>query len=536
MEALAEARNGTAGEPTQTPEQRVRALYDAVVPWAIRGVIEGFYGRSWSWDERVDVMSTCAARRMTHYVYAPKDDPKHRAAWRDPYGAAELEGFRRIVGCSDIVVGFGISPGLDIDLDRAADRKALAAKVDQALACGVGLVVLALDDLPSGGAEAGRRGHDHGILTSWLHGHIADRADLALVPTDYVGTGPSDYLRSLVQEVPQDVPIGWTGARVVNERITVTEAQARAGSLEGRLPLLWDNVPVNDAMMADRLPLGALRGREPGLSTACSGYLANAMVQPRCSKLPLASIAGYLLGQDPAEAWLAAAGDLRTFAEACDGAVPVALAAQLIAGVDGPEWLESVRALAAWLTLAATCSAPGLEGEAEEWLDQVHREARTALSALRLLSALRPAASIDGAGRGRVLRPDPDAVAAEAFGLSLRWPQVRRSPRSVFGLRCGLKPAVSQWPDGRWRFHPESLTWDDNATDRIVRAAFAALGDAPSPDEAAGPVAVLIGAEPLPVADDDSFQVPPGAMVTVVQGRYRTLIRAPADPPAELSL
>lgn len=500
------------------------------MPWAIRGLIEGFYGRPWTWDERVDVLVACAAHGMTHYVYAPKDDPKHRGAWREPYTPDELDGFRRIVECSDMVVGFGISPGLDIDLSVAADRQALAAKVDQALSCGVGLVVLALDDLPTGGAAAAQRGRDHGVLTRWLHERVLDRAELAIVPTDYVGTGPSDYLRELVAEVPVDVPIGWTGARVVNDRITVAEAEARAESLGGRPPLLWDNVPVNDAMMADRLPLGPLRGRDQGLGAVCSGYLANAMVQPRCSKLPLASIAGYLNGHDPVDAWLAAVGELQTFAEACEGQVPRALAARFIQSLHGPEWLEAARPLNTWLDLAASCTAPGLEGEAQSWLDQVHCEARAAQSAVRLIAAMRPAGSIDSAGRGRVIRPDVDAVAAEAFGLSMRWPQLRRSPHTVFGQRGGFRPAVSQWPDGRWRFHPESLAWDENATDAIVRAAFDALGDAPSPAESGAPVAVLVGSGPVPVADDDSFRVPPGATVAVVQGQYRTLVRPPAQP------
>ncbi|MCB1015823.1 MAG: beta-N-acetylglucosaminidase domain-containing protein [Acidimicrobiales bacterium] len=55
------------------------------MPWDIRGLIEGFYGRPWSWDERCAVARFVAERGMTHYVYAPKDDPRHRERWRDPY-------------------------------------------------------------------------------------------------------------------------------------------------------------------------------------------------------------------------------------------------------------------------------------------------------------------------------------------------------------------------------------------------------------------------------------------------------------------
>ena len=66
--------------------------------WPIAGIIEGFYGRPWSWDERAMVMRACHGWGMDTYVYAPKDDPKHRERWRDPYGSGKLDGFARLAG------------------------------------------------------------------------------------------------------------------------------------------------------------------------------------------------------------------------------------------------------------------------------------------------------------------------------------------------------------------------------------------------------------------------------------------------------
>src|SRR6266513_147424 len=121
------------------------------MPWPIAGIIEGFYGRPWTWDERADVMRFCHERGMTHYVYAPKDDPKHRAEWRALYDDDMLNGFARLREEDTMDVGFAISPGLSIDYYSADDRAALAAKVDQVVGVGIGLVVLALDDIPFGG-------------------------------------------------------------------------------------------------------------------------------------------------------------------------------------------------------------------------------------------------------------------------------------------------------------------------------------------------------------------------------------------------
>lgn len=498
--------------------------------WAIRAALEGFYGTPWTWDERVFVARACAELKLTHYVYAPKDDLKHREHWREPYERSDLDGFERLRAASHLGVGFGISPGLDIDLARRADRDALAAKVDQVVGLGIDLVVLALDDLPIDPRGPAVQGAGHGALSSWLRQHLGDRAALALIPTDYVGTESSPYLDALAGAVPADVPIGWTGRFVVNDRVTTDDARRRGAALGGRPPLLWDNYPVNDALMVDRLFLGPLRGRDPTLGEECCGYLANAMVQPRSSLLPLASIAAFLDGGDPEQGWLAAAGDLRVLAEACDGMVPESLARRFLDDAAGPGWCDAARPLAGWLTAAARCGAPGLDGEANGWLDQVHREAKVALSALRLIRALRPAAVIDESGGGRLERPDADAASAEAFALSVTWPRARRSAHTVLGVRGSFRPVLSQWPNGQWRFHTAALDRHRNITDLLVDRAFAALGDQPSPAEASGGAEIRADGAMIPVAEDDTFQVPAASTVTVRLGRHQTRLAVPAPP------
>ncbi|HZB70680.1 MAG TPA: beta-N-acetylglucosaminidase domain-containing protein, partial [Acidimicrobiales bacterium] len=77
----------------------------------VRGVLEGFYGRPWTWDERVAVARWCADRGMPHYVWAPKDEPLHRERWREPWPAEVLAGFGRLAAEPDVVLGVGLSPG-----------------------------------------------------------------------------------------------------------------------------------------------------------------------------------------------------------------------------------------------------------------------------------------------------------------------------------------------------------------------------------------------------------------------------------------
>ena len=55
-----------------------------------RGVIEGFYGPPYVHADRLWLIERLGAWGMNRYVYAPKDDPLHRAEWRSPYGETTL--------------------------------------------------------------------------------------------------------------------------------------------------------------------------------------------------------------------------------------------------------------------------------------------------------------------------------------------------------------------------------------------------------------------------------------------------------------
>jgi hypothetical protein len=473
-------------------------------------------------------MRFCQERGMSHYVYAPKDDPKHRQEWREPYEPGMLDGFRRLVAEGTLTVGFGISPGLSIDYGSAADRAALATKVDQVVDVGVGLVCLALDDIPFRDGL----GEQHADLTRWLCEHLAGRASLVLVPTEYCGSRRTPYLDALADGVPGDVPIGWTGEAVMNDEITAAEARARAAAVGGRSPLVWDNYPVNDGMMGDRLHLGPLRGRDPDLHSTCVGYLANPMVQPGASKLPLGSVAAFIRGDDALDAWAAEADTLgwRVFAEATDGAVPRALV-QALATSTRDAWVEYAHPLAEWLQAAATCAAPGIEDEAGAWIDQVHLEASVGLDAVRLVQATRPVVRVDGDGHGRAAAPDSERALQFAGALWYGWPALRRSGVSVMGVRLGFRPELGQRADGRWAYRAGSLLEDQNAIDELCRYALDELVAAADATDAGTGLVVGVDGAPVALGPAGSFAARPGALVTARWGESVTACRAPCEPP-----
>jgi hypothetical protein len=406
--------------------------YGAIV-LRFTGIIEGFYGPPWTWDDRAAVGRFCAERGADTYVYAPKSDPLHRDEWRTPYGTEMLDAFARLVTDGGLRVGFAVSPGLSMQLDDPADRSVLAAKFAALASVGVDLFCLALDDIAVG-PDAARA---QGDLCAWLRDEIGD-AELVLVPTDYTTCRPNAYLDGLAESVPSDVPIGWTGPTVVADRITVADARARADALGGRAPWLWDNYPVNDGIMTERLFMGPLPGREPGLRDELSGYLANPMLQARASQVPLASALAWCRGDDPVAAWLDAATELDCvdFARACDDTH----LRSLFADRD---------ALVAYLGAAAECGPGGLGDEVMPWVEQVRREAAAARD---------------------LLTADPARGVEHRLAPLAAWTRFGRAKVSVFGPRRSLRPVIAQDDELRFVERPGLIDHGRNAIDDLVVA------------------------------------------------------------------
>lgn len=411
------------------------------------GIIEGFYGPPWSWQDRHVVCAELASAGMDTYVYAPKDDPLHRARWREPYPGEVLDEFEALAGAGSLRVGLALSPGLSMDPADAADRLDLQAKVEQLLGTGVSLLGLLFDDLePAPGL-----GELHGDLVAWLRDVLPDHVELFVVPLHYTGLSGVAYLDALVARLPAAVPLGWTGRYVVNPTITAADARARA-EVTGAAPLLWDNTPVNDALMARHLFTGPLRGREPGLLEHLSGYLANPMVQARASLPALLSAAAWCRGEDPEAAWQRQLGEHAVFFDGCDGAAPAALAERVVSGDQG-----ALVELRSWFAAAELCEVHDLGDEVEPWVQQLRAEAAVGRVACDVIAA------------------EPEQARQLAPLLHLVWSPVRQGPVEVLGGRGSLLPCFGQDDLSRWYAAPASWVPAANVVDRLVEAAFARL-------------------------------------------------------------
>jgi len=75
---------------------------------------------------------------MDTYVYAPKDDYKHRAYWREMYTVEEGDHLTALITAAKsegIKFVYALSPGLDMCYSSAKEVNLLKKKLDQVCLC-----------------------------------------------------------------------------------------------------------------------------------------------------------------------------------------------------------------------------------------------------------------------------------------------------------------------------------------------------------------------------------------------------------------
>ncbi len=257
----------------------------------ISGVIEGFYGPPWTHNERLACIDFLGAQGMNTYVWAAKQEPRHRDEWNSPFTDEECTQFAELstrhVG---VQLSVALTPG------SGATHVEVIDKLRPAVDAGATSLTLCVDDLPVLDAGAEHREIAHAVLDAFS-------LPVWVVPTHYAGTSSSPYLQSLCDGLSADVELMWTGVDVVNDVITAEHARARKAATRNRAPLLWDNTPVNDGLMREALHLGPFTGRDDELRDICSGILLNPMEFMVASLPTLESAAAWVRGDNSLEAW-----------------------------------------------------------------------------------------------------------------------------------------------------------------------------------------------------------------------------------------
>jgi hyaluronoglucosaminidase len=269
------------------------------------GIIEGFYGRPWSWEARAETMRLLAPHGYSFYLYAPKADPYLRRRWQEPYPsnmADNIAAFGSACRDQGVRFGIGLSP---YEIYRSFDDRArtdLAAKLAFIDDAGADDLAILFDDM---------RGDIPGLadgqaeIVHWAAERT--RASRVIVcPTYYsddpvldrvFGARPVDYLRRLGELLDPAIDIFWTGEEVCSREISTAHVQRVASQLR-RKPFLWDNYPVNDGQrMSQYLHLRGFTGRPSDLLDHIAAHGVNPALQPTLTRIPALTLADrYRLG------------------------------------------------------------------------------------------------------------------------------------------------------------------------------------------------------------------------------------------------
>ena len=400
----------------------------------ILGIIEGFYGTPWSHADRLACIDDIAAWGWNTYVWAAKLEPRHRTEWNTPFTEDELQQFSELSHRSPLVrCAIGLTPG-----DNATPDD-VVTKLAPAIESGCSVVVLCFDDLPVLHAAQNHQLIAHAVQSAFS-------IPVWIVPTHYAGCTGSDYLTALCDGLHDDIEVMWTGDTVVTDSITAEQARQRARVTGNRLPLVWDNTPVNDARMRAHLHMGPLMGRDPELLTTCSGFLWNPMEEYAASRPTLASAAAWCRGEDAFAAWsdFVDAHGLRRLAEA------TAYRGDAHWPGDNPtrEWWTSVAEL--------TSDDPQLTS----WVDAVREGARLALAAISVIEATE-----------ELSQQQATKVLLQLMG----WGAHQSRPQKTFGAGPRTRPIATQDDTGRFVLLPASIEESESLVDGLARTALARL-------------------------------------------------------------
>lgn len=262
------------------------------------GLIEGFFGRPWSWAERRDTVEFLAPHGFGFYLYAPKADPFLRRRWQEPHPEAELAEMAMLSeACrkAGMRFGVGLSP-FELHLGPESDwEKLLHEKLRTLAAVGAEDLAILFDDMRGDVPELAER-------QARIVSIAAERSEASRIiccPSYYsddpvldrvFGQRPENYLERLGQLLDPAVEIMWTGEEVCAREISPGHLERVAEQI-GRRPFLWDNYPVNDGpRMSQHLHLRSFTGRPASIGRHLSAHGINVASQPFLTRIPALSL------------------------------------------------------------------------------------------------------------------------------------------------------------------------------------------------------------------------------------------------------
>lgn len=385
-----------------------------------RGVIEGFYGNPWSHKDRLRQFEFYGCNKLNIYVYGPKDDPYHRAHWRDPYPQDEAERLKELVQeahRNKVQFVWAVHPGGDIQWNLK-DSMAVCQKLEWMYELGVRTFAVFFDDIWGEGSKADKQAGLLNYVTDNFVRKHSDVQPLIMCPTQYnKAWSGGDYLSTLGTRMYPEVRVMWTGNSVVD--------MIERGDMEwinkqlGRKAFIWLNYPVNDYCQS-RMLMGKTYGNGLDINEMVSGFCSNPMEYAEASKVSLYSIADYTWNMpqyDAVRSWQQAITELMPTASEpfrwfCENNIDLGKTGHgLRREGESPRFPQAGKA--AWteyetffqklaneaaLLLADSVNSPEMLGEIKPWAESMRLQGLRGLTVTRLAKAQEAGDSIQFIG------------------------------------------------------------------------------------------------------------------------------------------
>lgn len=261
-------------------------------------VIEGFFGRQWSWQVRYDYADFLARYGFSGYIYAPKGDTYLRNDADKPWPRStmiQLSRLREHYHHMGLHFGVGLSPIRLLHDSSISAKRRVWQKIEQINALNVDILCILFDDIQ--GDNPHLAAQQLAIVEAIMA--VSQAAQHIVCPTYYswdgildhvFGKRPIRYLETLGKELPADCGIFWTGNQVISTRVTEFDIE-RVMDIFDRQVILWDNYLANDGeKAANYLRLKPYVEHSYQLQHLLQGHCVNPMNQALSSQLPLMTL------------------------------------------------------------------------------------------------------------------------------------------------------------------------------------------------------------------------------------------------------
>ncbi|KAM6949291.1 protein O-GlcNAcase [Aplochiton taeniatus] len=269
------------------------------------GVVEGFYGRPWSMDQRKVLYQWMQRWGLNTYLYGPKDDLKHRLLWREVYSPEEEGQLRSLIveaQSRGLKFIYSISPGQDIVFSSPSDLTLLKRKLRQVSDLGCQAFAILFDDIDHSMCQADSQAfssfaHAQVTVANEIYRFLGEPPVFLFCPTEYCGSlcspsvSKSPYLLTVGEDLLPNIAVVWTGSKVISRELSV-ESLSEVERVLQRPPLVWDNLHAND-YDSRRLFLGPFKGREPRLRATLRGLLLNPNCEFEANYIPLHTLGSW---------------------------------------------------------------------------------------------------------------------------------------------------------------------------------------------------------------------------------------------------